>query len=364
MPEMILNATADTIDTYIRQEYDLNGVAAETAPGSGVFLNLIGQNVDGGAGIDILTSDWRYTKTYDHDDNVATAEIPFFELTATADGVLTMTSASGSSTYKNFEKFSFNRVNGEDPTGSIFVVNLGTAAADTITGGALADKFLYGLAGNDTINGMGGADKMMGGLGNDTYTVDNKSDVVQEAASQGTDLIKSSVTITALAANVEKLTLIGTSAINGTGNALANTLTGNTKANILNGGSGIDTLAGGAGKDTLTGGTGVTTKDTFDYNTIADTGKTATTRDIIKDFKHGVDKIDLSTIDANGSAAGNKAFTFLATKGAAITKVGQIHWLWSGANTIIEGNTTGTAAPEFQIQLNGHVSLSGIDFIL
>jgi Ca2+-binding RTX toxin-like protein len=51
--------------------------------------------------------------------------------------------------------------------------------------------------------------------------------------------------------NLENLTLTGTTAINGTGNALDNTLTGNTGNNILDGNSGNDTLTGKAGNDTL-----------------------------------------------------------------------------------------------------------------
>ena len=92
---------------------------------------------------------------------------------------------------------------------------------------------------------------MLGGLGDDVYTVDNASDVVTELAGEGIDLVNSSVTLT-LAANVEALALSGSSALNGTGNALDNLLRGNTGANTLNGGTGNDILEGGAGNDVLT----------------------------------------------------------------------------------------------------------------
>ena len=75
--------------------------------------------------------------------------------------------------------------------------------------------------------------------------------------------VLSSVTFSAVGANqsgIENITLTGTSAIDATGNALANLLTGNSAANVLNGGDGNDTLIGGLGNDTLTGGAGA---DTF-----------------------------------------------------------------------------------------------------
>jgi hypothetical protein len=72
--------------------------------------------------------------------------------------------------------------------------------------------------------------------------------VVVEQASEGTDTVNASITY-ALGANVENLTLTGTAAINGTGNALNNVITGNAGANILDGGMGADTMSGGAGDD-------------------------------------------------------------------------------------------------------------------
>lgn len=56
--------------------------------------------------------------------------------------------------------------------------------------------------------------------------------------------------------SLENLTLTGTNAIDGTGNALGNVLTGNAAANLLLGNAGNDTLIGGGGNDTLNGGTG------------------------------------------------------------------------------------------------------------
>jgi Ca2+-binding RTX toxin-like protein len=52
------------------------------------------------------------------------------------------------------------------------------------------------------------------------------------------------------------LTLTGSSAISGTGNALDNVLTGNGGNNTLTGGGGNDFLSGGLGNDTMVGGLG------------------------------------------------------------------------------------------------------------
>ncbi|MDR4472264.1 MAG: hypothetical protein MRJ92_06325 [Nitrospira sp.] len=93
--------------------------------------------------------------------------------------------------------------------------------------------------------GNSAANRLTGGMGNDTYVL-GAGDTVVEAVNAGIDTIQSSVTHT-LATNVENLTLIGTGAINGTGNALNNILVGNNAANILTGSTGDDTYVVGAG---------------------------------------------------------------------------------------------------------------------
>lgn len=137
---------------------------------------------------------------------------------------------------------------------------------------------------------------------------------------------------------------------------------------ILAGNAGTDRLVGGAGRDIMWGGAGA---DVFDFNAGRDTGTTDSTRDRITDFAHLIDDIDLSTIDANGAAAGDTAFSFRATEGAAFTGArGQLRWLQQDLNgsandkTIIAGDINGDAVTDFQIELTGLKTLTAADFFL
>src|SRR5207344_2212608 len=136
---------------------------------------------------------------------------------------------------------------------------------------------------------------------------------------------------------VENLTLLGSSAINGTGNTLANVITGNTGTNTLSGGDGNDSLVGGAGNDTLTGGnnrdtqTGGPGDDRFDFNALTESlPNTASliSRDVLTDFTgNGAlagDQIDLTSIDADPGLAGDQAFTYIGA--ASFSGLGQVRY--------------------------------------
>jgi Ca2+-binding RTX toxin-like protein len=117
-----------------------------------------------------------------------------------------------------------------------------------VTGTAGADT-LQGTTGTDCIDGKAGADTMYGLGGDDSYVVDNTGDTVIEGVGEGNDTIKSSATY-ALPGYVETLLLTGTTAINGNGNGLNNSIAGNAATNALNGKAGADTLSGKGGNDT------------------------------------------------------------------------------------------------------------------
>lgn len=109
---------------------------------------------------------------------------------------------------------------------------------------------LIGNIDNNVLNGGLGSDVMIGGLGSDTYVVDNIADRIEEAALEGSDTVQASISYSiASLANLENITLSGSSATNATGNAASNILKGNSANNLLDGGTGADSMIGGLGND-------------------------------------------------------------------------------------------------------------------
>lgn len=128
---------------------------------------------------------------------------------------------------------------------------LGGGGNDQLFGNDGAD-LLKGEDGDDALDGGLGADILQGGKGNDSYTIDNALDDIDENAGEGYDTAITSVSFTLdSAAHVEELyAQAGSANINLTGNGIANKLFGNNGINELNGGAGADTLEGGLGNDT------------------------------------------------------------------------------------------------------------------
>lgn len=248
--------------------------------------------IDGGSGADIMTGGLG-SDTY-FVDNVSDKVI---ETGGTSGGIDTVHASASWIMPGSVEKLILK--------GTTAIHGTGDNTANTITGNTGANNLsglggndiLNGGAGNDILNGGTGTDTMTGGLGDDTYFVDQNGDKTIEGSGSGTgtDTVKSSITWI-LGANVENLILTGTTALNGTGNTLANTLTGNSGANILNGLAGADKLVGNGGNDILNGGlgkdilTGSAGKDVFLFNTVLGSANV----DKITDFSVVDDTIKLS----------------------------------------------------------------------
>lgn len=202
---------------------------------------------------------------------------------------------------------------------------IGNAGINRLTGTAYADRLDGGM----------GADTLIGGKGNDTYVVDTASDVVTENAGEGRDSVVSAVTWT-LAANLENLTLTGTAALGGTGNAGDNVITGNDGANMLNGKGGADTLIGGKGDDTyiIESGTVTVTEEAASGFDRVLTGTSVTLGDNVEvGAGRGSGLISLTGGAGDNLLGGNGAGNVLNGAGGNDTLLGQ-----AGNDTLLGGD--------------------------
>lgn len=199
----------------------------------------------------------------------------------------------------------------------------GSAWTDYLYGSAVANT-LNGYNGDDLIRGQGGRDLLYGGRDQDVLFGGSEADSVH--GEDGNDM-----------------------------------LYGDSGNDQLFGGAGTDYLIGGTGKDYLAGGASA---DTFRFTALNQSGLTGGTADMISDFQHLVDKIDVRDIDANALAGGNQAFRFIGTAG--FSAAGQVRYVFDAASqdTIVMFNTDNDAAAEMVIKIDPRVTLTSIDFVL
>ena len=152
-------------------------------------------------------------------------------------------------------------------------------------------------------------------------------------------------------------------AIAGGGNDM---LVGNSTGNRLSGGGGSDSLNGLAGRDRLEGGSG---GDVFVF-TAAGHSKAHAARsdgkkllpDLVEDFVSGVDRIDLSGIDAIAATEGDDPFTFIGA-GAFTRQAGQLRYDVLEGHVHIQGDVDGDGRPDLYIVATG-AQILATDFIL
>jgi VCBS repeat-containing protein len=276
----------------------------------------------------------------------------------------------------------------------------GGAGNDSLVGGNGEDTYVFGLAdGNDTISDSSGTDGIIiqaagaaltglnflntsNGSNGDLIITLNGQQITVDSHFSGSNNIETltfaggatfaGYALGSAAYNLstdDSGTLSGTNgndiiAGNGNGQSLSggngnDLLFGNNGNDTIDGGAGNDLIVGGAGKDSMTGGSG---NDTFVFNATGDSANTSGNADVITDFAHGQDTIDLTAIDANSGVGGDQAFAWGGTTATA----NGVWYTESGGNTILNIDTNGsTGSVEMMIVLTGiNKGLTAADFHL
>lgn len=243
--------------------------------------------------------------------------------------------------------------------------------------GGIGNDLLEGGDGADFLIGQAGTDILRGGAGDDIYLIDAE-DTIVENAGNGVDEVRMFGFGYTLGENVENLRIRG-GAVDGTGNALGNTINGSDNDNtlsgldgndLLDGKGGLDTLLGGEGndiliggtaRDTLTGGNGA---DRFVWRDVSEGNASANFADTITDFSQADgDTISLANIDADQTGGtDNDNFTFIGKAGFSGTP-GELRFKFDGGDTIVQIDVDGDAGVDLSIRLTGNIELTAGDFL-
>lgn len=241
--------------------------------------------------------------------------------------------------------------------GEVGTMDLGRGDDKLTTTGDAWVGSVYMARGNDTVSlGAGGANFIHLGQDADTikFSATTQSTIVNGGEGISDDLVgaKDSDTVDFSAfTNALVIDLNGRSFVQGTaGEYLISNFENAT------GGAGKDTIIANIEANILKGGAGA---DIFDFNSVA-----AARGDKILDFSQTQkDRIDLSTIDASTTLAGNQAFTFIAAQ-AFHNKAGELRYEVKSGDTLIHGDINGDGKADFTLTIDASLALKIGDFIL
>lgn len=179
-------------------------------------------------------------------------------------------------------------------------------------------------------------------------------------------MVRASISYT-LTANVERLILTGSNAIDGTGNGLADRMSGNGAANRLDGAGGHDQLfglagndciGGNVGNDTLSGGAGA---DMFVFGTAL---SRYTNVDRISDFSAADDTIELHQSVFTALARGTLSADAFRTGTAAQDANDRIIYDSSTGKIFYDADGNGAGAQVLFAQVNAGQLLTNADFLV
>lgn len=289
--------------------------------GNDTILASPGQDtLDGGTGIDVLD----VTGIGPCKVDFSTGQLTGNGMASTIGGFESLITGPASVTVFGGEASELVVINGAGSlvfSGSGLDSIFGGAGADTLDGGAGSDR-IDGGDGDDVVRGgaLKGYDNLGGGAGNDSISGGDGNDVLYGGTGNDTLL----------------------------GEMGADDLRGQDGADVIFGGSGRDSLLGGSGADRLYGGLDREC-DEFVFRYTSDSCSQFGL-DWIYDFERGVDRINLSEIDAMaGTRAANESFVFSGTTPRA-------HSVWTAVSTQgfnVLADVDGDARPDFVLWVLG-----------
>ena len=282
--DTVNSAVTYSLAGQFAENLTLTGTGSTNATGNGsdnVLIGNIGNNVlDGGIGADTLSGGLG-------DDT--------YVIDSVGDQVIELAN-QGTDTIQSSITYSLagSQIENLTLTGILAIDGTGNDGANAIVGNSAANLLDGGL----------GADTMSGGLGDDIYVVDSADDVATELDGEGNDTVRSSISYDLTGKFIERLELTGVDAINGHGNAMANTIIGNSAANTIDGGAGADAMSGGLGDDIyVVDDLGDTVTELANQGT--DTARASVTFSLMGSEVERLELTGSSDINATGNELGN-----------------------------------------------------------